>query len=113
MSNMQKENAHGKGLVALLKRAGGCEPVLVIASASTVGRLALGWKESFGHAHWIYRVRSFGEGSDESEIEALAQEAKNLQAKTIAALGNAKLIQTVSSAAERIGVQICCFNEEP
>lgn len=113
MSNVQQEHAHGKGLVAFLKRAGGCEPVLVIASSSTVGRLALEWKESFGDARWVYRVRSFGESSDESEIAALAQEVENLQAKTIVAIGSAQLITAASSAADRIGVQICCFREGP
>jgi len=74
-------------------------PVLIVAGATPIARLAPLWAASLGDAGLNHRVRLFGGESSRREITAIVGEAQSLGARTIVAAGGGKVIDAARSAA--------------
>ena len=74
-------------------------PVLIVAGAMPIARLAPIWAAALDEVGIGYRVRLFGGESSQREIAAIVEEARNLGARTIVAAGEDSLIDAARSAA--------------
>jgi len=74
-------------------------PVLIVAGATPIARLAPTWAAALDAVGMSHRVRLFGGESSRREIAAIAEEAKSLGARTIVAAGGGKVLDAARSAA--------------
>jgi glycerol dehydrogenase len=74
-------------------------PVLLVAGATPISRLATTWALAFDDVGMSHRVRLFGGESSRREIAAIAEEARSLGARTIVAAGGGKVLDAARSAA--------------
>jgi len=74
-------------------------PVLIVAGATPIARLAPTWAAALDDVGISYRVRLFGGESSRREIAAITEEAKSLGARTIVAAGGEKVLEAARSAA--------------
>jgi glycerol dehydrogenase-like iron-containing ADH family enzyme len=74
-------------------------PVLIVAGATPIARLAPVWAAALDDVGMGHRVRLFGGASSQPEIAAIVNEARSLGARTIVAAGKDSLIDAARSAA--------------
>lgn len=74
-------------------------PVLLVAGATPISRLATTWALAFDDVGMSHRVRLFGGESSRREIAAIAEEARSLGARAIVAAGGGKVLDAARSAA--------------
>jgi glycerol dehydrogenase-like iron-containing ADH family enzyme len=74
-------------------------PVLIVAGATPIARLAPVWATALEDVGMAHRVRLFGGESSQPEIAAIVEEAQSLGARTIVAAGEESLIDAARSAA--------------
>jgi glycerol dehydrogenase len=74
-------------------------PVLIVAGATPIARLAPVWAAALDDVGMGHRVRLFGGESRQPEIAAIVEEARSLGARTIVAAGEDNLIEAARSAA--------------
>jgi glycerol dehydrogenase len=74
-------------------------PVLLVAGATPISRLATTWALAFDDVGMSHRVRLFGGESSRREIAAIAEEGRSLGARTIVAAGGGKVLDAARSAA--------------
>ena len=74
-------------------------PVLIVAGATPIARLAPTWAAALGDVGMSHRVRLFGGESSRREIAMIAEEAKDFGARTIVAAGGGKVLDAARSAA--------------
>ena len=74
-------------------------PVLVIAGATPIARLAPIWAAALDEVGIGHSVRLFGSESSRREIAAIVEEARSLGARTIVAAGGGNVLDAAWSAA--------------
>jgi hypothetical protein len=84
--------------VPLLRAAGLAGPVLVVADAAAISRLAPAWAEAFAAAGWLHRVLDAGHPAA-GAAAAIAAEAASLRAAVLVAAGDAAVVAVVEQAA--------------
>jgi len=101
-------------LAAALARAGHDGPILIVADNPAITRSGPAWAQAFATRGWLHRVRvstgsvSTGSGGDDTalaaEAEALALEARTLQATVIVGVGGRFTCAAARAAAALAGV---------
>jgi glycerol dehydrogenase len=79
-------------------------PVLVVGGRSAVAALAPVWAAALSAAGWHHRVRVFGGECTAAEIDALAAEARSLDARVIVGAGGGKCLDAARAAAAAVGL---------
>ena len=79
-------------------------PVLVLADAEAIGRLAPNWAKIFAAAQLRYRVRLVSGAEGGREVDALAGELSRHGAHSCAAAGAPGAVATAREVAARAGV---------
>lgn len=74
-------------------------PVLIVAGATPIARLAPIWAAALEELGLSHRVRLFGGESSRREIAAIVAEARSLGARTIVAAGGGKVLDAGRAAA--------------
>lgn len=93
-------------------------PVLVVAGATAVERLAPAWATAFAAAGWGHRVLAFGGESSRREIAAIVREAEAFGAAALVGAGGGKALDAARAAAAvlRIAFVSCptvCSTDAP
>jgi glycerol dehydrogenase-like iron-containing ADH family enzyme len=109
--NVHEEAA---SLAAALARAGHNGPILIVADNPAITRSGPAWAQAFATRGWLHRVRvsngSLSTGSDgndtalAAEAEALALEARTLQASVIVGVGGRSTCAAARAAAAIAGL---------
>lgn len=86
-------------LAADLQSAGLRDPVLIVAGAAEVTRLAPAWADSLAAIGWTHRVLVSEGGPGGDEIAVIVAEAISLAAAAIVAVGNAGVVSAAEAAA--------------
>lgn len=79
-------------------------PVLVVADADAIGRLAPGWACAFAAAGLRYRVRLVSGAGGQSVIDAVAEEVDRQAARSCAAAGDEVAVALARAVAARARV---------
>jgi hypothetical protein len=88
-------------------------PVLVLADAEAIGRLAPAWAAAFAAAGLEYRVRLVSGAAGEREIVALAGELRRQGARSCAVAGAAGAVATARAVAAGAGVPCVDLDGRP
>jgi glycerol dehydrogenase len=79
-------------------------PVLVVAGRSAAAALAPVWAAAMSAAGWHHHVRAFGGECTAAEIDAVAAEARALDARAIVGAGGGKCLDASRAAAAAVGL---------
>lgn len=98
-------------LAERLAAAGHAGPILIVADNPAITRSGPAWAQAFAPRGWLHRVRvSTGIDGDDSalaaEAEALALEARSLQATVIVGVGGAATRAAARAAAALTGLPV-------
>jgi phosphoribosylcarboxyaminoimidazole (NCAIR) mutase len=81
-------------------------PVLLLADADAIGRLAPGWAETFATMGLRYRVRLVSGAGGDREIDTVAGEFARQAAGSCVAAGDAAAVALARAVAARAGVPV-------
>lgn len=88
-------------------------PVLVLADAEAIGRLAPGWAVAFAAAGLRYRVRLVRGDAPPCEIDAVVAEVRRQAARSCAVAGDAAAVATARAVAARAAVPCIVLESRP
>jgi glycerol dehydrogenase-like iron-containing ADH family enzyme len=84
-------------------------PVLLLADADAIGRLAPRWAETFAALGLRYRVRLVSGAGGAREIDTIAEELARQAAGSCVAAGDGAVVALARAVAARAGVPIVVF----